>query len=65
MPYGGTTPEQDKKIERCVERLLKNPKFKPREEGQTKKQAAIAICKTQIVKHSLHQIIDKYGEQDV
>jgi len=48
-PYGGTTPAQDKKIERCVNSLMANPKFKPRKKGQTKKEAAIAVCKESIL----------------
>lgn len=41
MPYGGTTPEQDKKIERCVNDLVAKGK---------KKGNAIAICKSSIMK---------------
>jgi len=48
-PYGGTTPAQDKKIEACVNELVADPKFKPRKKGQTKKEAAIAVCKESIL----------------
>ena len=41
MPYGGTTPAQDKKIEKCVARVMKTGKSK---------SSAIAICKAQITK---------------
>lgn len=40
MPYGGTTPEQDKKIEECVNELISK--------GH-KKESAIAICKSSIL----------------
>lgn len=33
-----------KRIEKCVEGVLKNPKFKPRNPKQTKKDAAWAVC---------------------
>jgi hypothetical protein len=41
MPYGGTTPEQDKKIERCVAQLVA---------GGRPKSEAIPICKASIMK---------------
>lgn len=41
MPYGGTTPAQDARIERCVERLTKDGKDKT---------SAIRICKASILK---------------
>lgn len=41
MPYGGTTPEQDKKIERCVAQVMA---------GGRDKASAIAICKASILK---------------
>lgn len=44
MPYGGTTPSQDKKIERCVKAKMADPTFKPAK-GRTKKLSAILICK--------------------
>jgi hypothetical protein len=40
MPYGGTTPDQDKRIEACVIKLT--PKH-----GKT---SAIRICKAAIMK---------------
>lgn len=43
MPYGGTTPEQDKKIEHCVARLMG--------EGHDK-VSAIKICKASVMKKS-------------
>ena len=48
MPYGGTTKEQDSRIEACVNDLMSDPKFKPRE-GETKKVAAIKVCKASIL----------------
>jgi|GEM_PF-5498604 len=42
MPYGGTTPEEDRKIERCVETLM-------REKGYDK-VTAIKICKAAVLK---------------
>jgi len=51
MPYGGTTPSQDKKIERCVKSKMSDPKFKPYR-GNTKKQSAIALCKAAVLKVS-------------
>lgn len=41
MPYGGTTSDQDARIERCVTRLVK--------QGRDKTQA-IRICKAAIMK---------------
>jgi len=40
MPYGGTTPEQDKKIERCVAKKVK---------GGMEKTKAIKICKSSVL----------------
>ena len=45
MPYGGTTPEQDKKIERCVADVM--PQMK--KYGDKAKSHAIAICKSRIM----------------
>lgn len=41
MPYGGTTPEQDARIERCVTKKVR--------EGVDKVRA-IRICKASILK---------------
>jgi hypothetical protein len=41
MPYGGTTPQEDEKIERCVADLVAKGK---------EKSSAIAICKASIMK---------------
>lgn len=41
MPYGGTTPAEDKKIERCVANLMSKGRDK---------SSAIAICKSSILK---------------
>lgn len=41
MPYGGSTPEEDAKIERCVEQLMKSGKDKV---------SAIRICKASVLK---------------
>lgn len=49
MPYGGTTPEQDKKIERCVAHLTA---------GGRDKVSAIKICKASILKK------DAYADDD-
>lgn len=60
MPYGiegktkkweGKTKvgqEIDSKIERCVDRLVADPKFKPKTKGESKKVAAIKVCKSTI-----------------
>lgn len=53
MPYGGTTPKQDKRIERCVKDLLKNKKFRKGQIHKTRKKSAIAICKASILKKDL------------
>ena len=59
MPYGGTTPAQDAKIDRCVIKLMADPKFKP-QAGRTKKEAVIAVCKAQIMKsHNFTFYIEK------
>ena len=59
MPYGieGKTKEWeetteagqeiDKKIESCVNDLMADPNFKPKD-GKDKKSAAIAVCKARI-----------------
>lgn len=47
MPYGGTTTQQDEKMDPCVQRLMADASFKPRK-GKTKKESAIAVCKTSI-----------------
>jgi len=39
MPYGGTTPEQDKKIERCIRDL----------KGNYTKVQKIKICKASVL----------------
>jgi hypothetical protein len=49
MPYGGTTPEQDKKIERCVAQLVA---------GGRPKNEAIPICKKSVLKG------DAYSDDD-
>lgn len=41
MPYGGTTSEQDARIERCVPRVMKK-------EGVSK-ESAIRICKASVL----------------
>lgn len=43
MPYGGTTPEEDAKIEECVNAML-------REGRTTDKTQAIRICKANALK---------------
>lgn len=40
MPYGGTTPEQDARIERCVQKLTAKG---------TSKGTAIPICKASVL----------------
>ena len=50
MPYGGTTPAQDRKIEQCVERVL--PQMKKRyKDPKVAKSHAIAICKSSVMKN--------------
>lgn len=48
MPYGGTSPEQDKKIESCVSKVMPTLKDKYSDE-KVRKSHAIAICKSQIM----------------
>lgn len=43
MPYPGIPPSKTAAVDRCVKKLLADPKFKPRA-GRTKKQSAIAVC---------------------
>ena len=33
-----------KRLDRCVKKLMADPKFKPRKAGQSKKSAAFAVC---------------------
>lgn len=42
MPYGGTTPDQDARIERCVTELVAK--------GEDK-VSAIRICKASVLRH--------------
>lgn len=49
MPYGGTTPEQDAKIERCIVSLMKQGRDKV---------TAIKICKNSVLKG------DAYSDDD-
>ena len=41
MPYGGTTPDQDTRIESCVIQLTRNGKYD--------KVSAIRICKASVL----------------
>ncbi len=51
MPFGGTTPEQDKKIDRCVNNLTTKGR---------KRSSAIAICKASVIgKESVEDIIKR------
>ncbi|MHA1880409.1 MAG: hypothetical protein ACTSYG_08430 [Candidatus Heimdallarchaeota archaeon] len=51
MPYGGTTPEQDRKIERCVAAQMEDPKMKAKyKDPKVRKSHAIAICKASVMK---------------
>lgn len=43
MPYPGISPAKAAVVDRCVKKLLADPKFKPRA-GRTKKQSAVAVC---------------------
>ena len=42
MPYGGTTPGQDARIERCVQKVMQ-------EQGRDKR-SAIRICKAAVLR---------------
>ena len=59
MPYGiskkvgGDKPSVDAKMERCVADILANPKFKANNPHETRKVAAIKICKTSIQNYEL------------
>ncbi len=48
MPYGGTTSEEDKKIESCVSQVM--PTLTQYSDPKEKKSHAIAICKSRIMK---------------
>ena len=39
----------DARIEGCVDKLMADPNFKP-QKGRTKKQAAIAVCKSTVTR---------------
>jgi len=55
MPYGGTTPEQDKKIEKCVSEIMKDSSLmKKYPDVKERKTHAIAICKARTMKKSLN-----------
>jgi len=47
MPYGGTTPDQDSKIERCVADVM--PTLKQYKDPKERKSHAIAVCKSRIM----------------
>lgn len=61
MPFGikGKTKKWEKetklgqevsgRIEKCVSSIMADPKFKP-QKGRTKKESAIAVCKSSITK---------------
>lgn len=50
MPYGGTTPEEDDKIERCVWDVMHDPKMIEKyPNNKRRKEVAIAICKSNIM----------------
>ena len=51
MPFGGTSPEQDKKIESCVGQVMPTLASKYSDEKE-RKSHAIAICKSQIMKET-------------
>lgn len=48
MPYGGTTPEQDTKIEDCVNRVMPTLTSKY-PDAKERKSHAIAICKSSVL----------------
>jgi len=50
MPYGGTTPQQDKKIESCVTSVM--PTLSQYKDSKVRKSHAIAICKSRIMKEN-------------
>lgn len=52
MPYGleNETPAKTSWMERCVKGVLRNRKFKSRVSGESRKVAAIKVCKSQIGK---------------
>jgi hypothetical protein len=63
MPYGGTNPTEDKKIEKCVSDLMGSDKFKPKK-GSDKKSSAIAICKSSIMGGKMDKETFKYTPED-
>ena len=52
MPYNisGENPAITRKMEACVNNLMSDPKFKPKNPKQDKKSACIAVCKASILK---------------
>ena len=48
MPYGGTSPEEDKKIESCVIDVMPKLASKYKDTSE-RKSHAIAICKSQVM----------------
>jgi hypothetical protein len=49
----GDSPRVDKKMENCISDILANPKFKAGNPHETRKVAAIKICKTSIQNYEL------------
>ncbi len=45
-----TTFQKPAKLDRCVAHLLADPNFKPKVKGQTKEQAAWAVCQSSLAK---------------
>lgn len=45
------------KLDRCVKKLMADPKFKPRKEGQTKRSAAFAVCNAQLKNSSAVEML--------
>ncbi len=48
MPFGGTTPAQDRKIDSCIAKVM--PTLKGVKDPKKRKSRAIAICKSRIMK---------------
>ncbi|RLJ02926.1 MAG: hypothetical protein DRP08_04150 [Candidatus Aenigmatarchaeota archaeon] len=46
-PYPGVPKKYWAKLDRCVDKVMKRKDFKPRK-GQTRKQSAIAICRSSL-----------------
>lgn len=52
-------------LDRCVSQLTGNPKFRPRRKGQTKQQAAHAVCKTSLGVKASEEFDESKHQKDI